>query len=307
MRKGRHENPETVCRPPHIIVSEARTFAAFSDRFIIVPPRQIGIAGNKGDEGFLKALSLFLNSSFVKYHQFLLSPQAGVKREIATLMDLRKLPVPLAEARRGELRDWVDLHTRLIAASSQPLSNGSDPTFSSLLIELNELTNDALRLSKAQRARVDDFVQVKLELRDGKTGEAAVREPSTEDMGAYAGMLCSQLDAFLGDSPSMWHGLVVAPGSSYGVVEIDLQKGKRPGQIVRIVNDSPSAVSEVLSLPSQLLEQRSQWLYFQRNLRIYQGTKTYLFKPMQRFHWTRSQAFEDASDIIAETLVSEPQ
>ena len=105
----------------------------------------------------------------------------------------------------------------------------------------------------------------------------------------------------------MWHSLVVTPGPSYGVVEIDLQKGKRPGQIVRIVNGSPSAVSEVLSLPSQLLEQRSQWLYFQRNLRIYQGTKTYLFKPMQRFHWTRSQAFEDASDIIAETLVSEPQ
>ena len=306
-RRGGTSRPLRVCRPPHIIVSVSRTFAVFSDQFIVVPPRQIGIAGDKGDEDFLKALSLFLSSGFVRYHQFLVSPQAGVKREIATLADLRKLPLPFAEARGSELRDWVDLHTRLITASSHPLSNRSDSPLRSLLSELDEMTNDALRLTKAQRERVHDFVHVKLELRDGKTGEAAVRRPSIEDTEAYAETLCSQLDAFLGDSPSMWHGLVVALGSSYGVVEIDLKRGKRPDQTVRVVNDSPSADSAVLSLPSQLLEQRSQWLYFQRNLRIYQGTKTYLFKPMQRFHWTRSQAVDDAGDIIAETLVSEPQ
>ena len=45
-----------------------------------------------------------------------------------------------------------------------------------------------------------------------------------------------------------------------------------------------------------------QWLYFERNLRVYEGRKTYLFKPMQRFHWTESQALTDASEIIAETL-----
>jgi hypothetical protein len=43
-------------------------------------------------------------------------------------------------------------------------------------------------------------------------------------------------------------------------------------------------------------------VYFDRNLRVYEGTKTFVFKPMQRFHWTESQALMDARQIIAETL-----
>jgi len=306
VREGRHETPERVCRPPHIIISVARTFAVFSDQFVAIPHPQVGLAGNKGDEPFLKALALFLNSSFATYHQFLLSPQAGVKREIATLSELRRLPIPLAEAQPSELRNWVDLHTRLVTSSNQPFSNESAKLRAALIIELNEMANDALRLNELQRARIEDFAAVKLELKDGKTGRAAVRAPSNGDLEAYADMLRSQLDAFLGDSESMWHRIAVTPGAEHGVVEIDLEEGKRPDQPVS-VNSSSSAVPEVLSLPSILLQQRSQWLYFQRNLRIYEGTKTYLFKPMQRFHWTRTQAAEDAANVIAETLASESE
>jgi hypothetical protein len=51
-----------------------------------------------------------------------------------------------------------------------------------------------------------------------------------------------------------------------------------------------------------LRKQCSQWVYFDRNLRIYEGTRTFIFKPMQRFHWTVSQAMVDAREIISETL-----
>lgn len=48
--------------------------------------------------------------------------------------------------------------------------------------------------------------------------------------------------------------------------------------------------------------QRSQWVYFDRNLRIYDGDQTYVLKPMQRFHWTPSQARIDAIDIVSESI-----
>jgi len=54
----------------------------------------------------------------------------------------------------------------------------------------------------------------------------------------------------------------------------------------------------------RLRDQRSQWVYFDRNLRIYEGRKTFIFKPMQRFHWTQSQAMIDAREIFAETLAA---
>jgi hypothetical protein len=54
-----------------------------------------------------------------------------------------------------------------------------------------------------------------------------------------------------------------------------------------------------------LRKERAQWVYFDRNLRLYEGTRTCILKPMQRFHWTESQAMVDARHIIAETLAAE--
>ena len=67
----------TVSRPPHIIVDQSRRFAVFSDEFIAVPAPQIGISGSDRSENLLKALSLFLTSDFVRYHDFFSSPRMG--------------------------------------------------------------------------------------------------------------------------------------------------------------------------------------------------------------------------------------
>ena len=61
---------------------------------------------------------------------------------------------------------------------------------------------------------------------------------------------------------------------------------------------------EFAKIRSNLLVERGQWFYFNRSLRIYEGSSTYLFKPMQRMHSSRSQALADASMIVAETINS---
>lgn len=103
----------SVCRPPHVIVSAARIFAVFTDDYLIVPPRQIGITSNAGDVAFLKALSLYLSSDFAFYQQFLTATQFGVQRGRGTLKSLRSLPVPLARYSPEQLKPWVILHGRL--------------------------------------------------------------------------------------------------------------------------------------------------------------------------------------------------
>jgi hypothetical protein len=50
--------------------------------------------------------------------------------------------------------------------------------------------------------------------------------------------------------------------------------------------------------------EKGQWLYFDRNLRIYEGHSIYLLKPLQRIHWLRSQALLDA-DLILHDLVNQ--
>ena len=56
---------------------------------------------------------------------------------------------------------------------------------------------------------------------------------------------------------------------------------------------------------SHLMERKSQWLYFNRNLCYYEGPRTYMMKPLQRMQWTRTQAIEDARSIIADSLQAE--
>lgn len=95
VRKGRGAIPLKICYPPHIIVDQARRFAVFSTEFIVVPPRQIGIAGSASNVSLLKALTLYLSSDIALYHQFLSSSFWGVERDISHKNDLEKLPIPL--------------------------------------------------------------------------------------------------------------------------------------------------------------------------------------------------------------------
>ncbi|KKL64078.1 hypothetical protein LCGC14_2168620, partial [marine sediment metagenome] len=110
VRKGRAQMPLSICRPPHVIVSAARNFAVYSEEFLVVPPRQIGIACPSKDKDFLKALSLYLSSEFTFYHQFITSTEFGVKRDRSTLSALRVLPIAIAELTRGQLNKWARLH-----------------------------------------------------------------------------------------------------------------------------------------------------------------------------------------------------
>ncbi|HZN93560.1 MAG TPA: hypothetical protein VFB81_12690, partial [Myxococcales bacterium] len=55
----------------------------------------------------------------------------------------------------------------------------------------------------------------------------------------------------------------------------------------------------------RLRRELGQWVYFDRNLRVFDAERTLVLKPLQRFHWTVSQAVTDASDLIAETLASQ--
>ena len=307
-----------VCRPPHVIVSAARNFAVYSDEFLIVPPRQIGISSPSGDTDMLKALSLYLSSDFAFYHQFLTATESGVKRDRATLGALRTLPVPLGEMNRNDLKRWANLHARLVEATKDafreqeraeaPLCGGLPPgqvVPSELIGELNSLVYDSLRMDALEQALVKDLVHVRLELKDGKVGEAAVRKPTEEELRAYAVCLKGELDDFAGGDSAKRHQVQIVHDDLSGMVGIDFTKDRAAARKVVVAKAGRPAAEELERVRRRLRRERSQWVYFDRNLRIYEGPRTYVLKPMQRFHWTVSQAMLDAAEVIAETLGGE--
>ncbi len=319
-KRGGIKLPLSVCRPPHVIVSAARNYAVYHDDFLVVPPRQIGIVSPTEDEDFLKALSLYLSSDFAFYHQFLTSTEFGVKRDRATLNALRCLPVAIAALSREDLTKWSGLQSELAQMKPRRIGEASlternpdrqlrfagmadaDEKLDRLLDELNELVSESLGLDDGERALIHDLVHVRLALNDGKTGQAAVRPPKVVELRAYAERLKSELDDFLGGESAKHHQVAVIHDRLSGMVQVDLIKDSTAARKVQVTKADNATAVEFERTRQRLRVQRSQWMYFDRNLRIYEGTKTFVFKPMQRFHWTESQAMVDARQIIAETL-----
>jgi hypothetical protein len=309
VRKGRFALPFSVSEPPHVLVGASRSFAIYHDRFLIVPPRQIGIASRDKNQSFLKALALYLNSDFAFYYQFFASPQLGVKRLVSTLRALRHLPVPFQYDHLGSLAPWITLFQRAQALpenGEQFFDNQNEDRFdnelATILNELNDLTSEALRLDSRQRAAVHDLVHIRMALDDGRVGSAATRPPTKAELRTYATRLQSELDDFLGEDSAARHRIEVCTDGQSGIVEIELVRDARQRQPIGILDAGDAAARQFEEARHLLREKRSQWVYFNRNLRIYEGATTYLFKPFRRMHWAESQAIVDAGEVIAETL-----
>lgn len=314
VRQGRWQLPLAVSCPPHVIVDRARRFAVYSDEFVAVPPRQIGLSADKARILLLKAIALYLSSDFMKYHQFLVSPEWGVSTSSSTLDALRQLPIPFSPDGKREFERWADLHAALVNAWRAEQSRDDDlplfdrsPRTSSSLAELEGEMNDRvyqlLGLRDRERWLVEDLVHVRMPLVKGKVTEDAIRHPTLSELETYAAVFQAELDAFVANDAELHHEVTVVHDSLSAMIEVRLTRQadaekRRP----RLVAADEATSREFTAIRRKLLKQHSQWVYFDRNLRIYSGQRTYLFKPMQRLQWTRSQALLDASAILAETL-----
>lgn len=309
-----------MCEPPHVLLSAAMVFSIYSDEYFIVPARQLGIVSPSKDKSLLKALSLFLSSEFAFYHQFFRSTELGVKRDRSTHEALRQMPVPLMSLSRDELKKWVALHGKLAKCPPRKMESGKkkkeqtekdlfeqpDHNLDDLLVVLNEMTADALGLTKEERRLVSDLVQVRYALNDGKRGEAAMREPKPKELIAYAKALKDELDDFAGDFAGRSHKVTVVADEESGsaMIEIDFTTDHEAARKPAVMDATDAEAKSLRRAKTKLLDDKEawQWTYFNRNLRIFKGRKTYVFKPLHYFHWTQSAALTDASQIIAETL-----
>jgi hypothetical protein len=317
VRKGRGSLPLSVCHPPHILVSAARNFAVYSEQFFLVSgSRQIGIASPTQNEQLLKALSLFLSSDFAFYCEFFLSTELGVERDRSTLKALRQVPCPLAEMPRNELGIWAKLYDKLAEATQEVYRRGrlwqnvnwqslrglTSVVSNDLTNELNSLVYDALRLSREERSLVRDLVRVRLALNDGQLGHEAVRRPTKPEMRSYGVALQAELDDYVrGELPGK-HDVQIVYDDLSGMVCVRLVRNGTAASHVSLMRADDSEATALERCRQRIRQKRSQWVYFDRNLRIYDDSHTYVLKPMQRFHWTETQARVDAMDIISESI-----
>ncbi|MBC8459851.1 MAG: N-6 DNA methylase, partial [Deltaproteobacteria bacterium] len=304
-----------VYRAPHVIVSAARNFAIYSEDYIIVPPRQIGIVSPTNDRDLLKALALFLSSDFAYYYEFFMSTELGVDRDRSTLKALRKIPTPIAHMPKRDLKKWANFYDTLAKATLEVYKNKNlwhdedeasliqgSVVATKLIQELNKLVYEALALRPKDQALVHDFVRVRCALNDGRLGTEAVHSPTKTEMRKYAISLQMELDDFIEGALPGRHDVQIVYDSDSGMICVTLVHNTKTKGLVSVSQANTPEAETLDKYRKQMRQQKSQWVYFNRNLRIYSDNQICVFKPMQQLHWTATQARIDAADILSESI-----
>lgn len=277
--------------PPHLVMNASWKYVIYSDDYFVIKPRQIGLSVPLEDADYLRALAAFLSSSVVRYYLFFQTPSWGIERDRITLNDVKSIPLP--DFTPAQIEELSFLQKELTQ-----LENSQGSLYAQAF--LDEQIASLLRIPTSINTLASEFQRVRSKLIGGSIDSFVVRQPATSDFLLYAQEIRDELDAFI--ATEMYHHRVtITTTRDMNRCTIELVKSENP--ISPAVEGDPSQEAPLLeSLRNLLQKELSQWVYIQRGLRIFEGTKVHLYKAPHLLNWTRTQALNDADDLIAEIL-----
>jgi hypothetical protein len=241
----------------------------------------------------LRALSVFLSSSIARYYLFFQTPSWGVERDRITLDDVKSIPVPHFTPVQIEHLATVQ---KELAQMEIERGSSSTQTF------VDEQIAHLFQLPASMNILATEFNRVRSTLIGGYTGSAAVKPPKDDDLQAYAQEIANELDAFT--APRETHHKVTMTVSQKMICcTVELLKSDHSFPI-EVGKEGADDAPPFAHLLNGFTQHFSQWVYIQRGLRIFDGPKVHIYKVPRLINWTRTQAFNDADDLIAEVLAA---
>lgn len=150
---------------------------------------------------------------------------------------------------------------------------------------------------------ITEFMELRSKLVDGGTKEAvqkAQQRPDQEALQAYAQQLANDLDGFL-DSGKTHHRVTMERSPDLICCTVEFVRSEQA--VTPVVKEASSRNGQTFTrLQKELKAEFSQWVYVQRGLKICGPSSVALYKVPQLINWTRTQAMNDADDMIAEIL-----
>jgi transcriptional regulator with XRE-family HTH domain len=280
-----------VSEPPHLTLNASWKYVVYSEEFFVIRPRQVGLSAPQNYADHLRALSVYLSSSLVRYYMFFQTPSFGIERDRITLHDVKSIPIP--NLTPEQIQILGDLQKELL---QQELSGNTVH----LQEELDERIAKTLNIPVSISSLATEFNRIYLSLIENGRSSEAIRRPGKVDLQAYAQHLQTELDGFV-TSNETHHQITIDRSSEMVVCTIELKSSQNKLPI--IVREEISRDKGLFArLRDELNKNFSQWVYVQRGLRIFEGSSVHIYKEPRLINWTKSQALNDADDIIAEAL-----
>ena len=249
-----------------------------------------GIAGPSEDTDYLKIVCAYINSSLARYYHFLTASQWGVERDEVLLTEHKSLPCAIPVEDKG-------LYRRIVALVDRIQESSGDWDW---LAELDELVYGSYGVTSSERQVIEDFLATVMDRHYRGLRAGAFDAPSTDELTLYAQGYADVFEKTTGGNrallPTVYEGT-----PPYRAISFRLAPRGTPGRQPRIASE-PDLDRLLANLEQIAIEQHTQSLYFRRNIKVYEPEEIHIVKPAERRFWTRSAAFNDADETIAQLL-----
>lgn len=311
VRKGRRIGLQ-VANSPHLFLSV--NFAAFSDQDFVLPHPQIGISCLPADADHLRAISVLLSSSLVRYLLFFRSTSWGILTSTIGKDEAESIPLPELDSEK--VAQLAGLQRELTEREFQGAQSDEylETLFADDMVKrvvpqhvglelqdyLDVRVEQILRVPESLCHVAHDFMRVHYQFNKGKPGANATNTPTDIQLMEYGTMLARSLDAFVNviHTKHSVDFVRVREAILCRIRYVDGEASIEPS-VIDISGNTRAAYEDVWK---SLRQQFSQWVYVQRSLRWFDGNTIWLLKSDRLMDWTRTQALLDSDDVIGEIL-----
>jgi type I restriction-modification system DNA methylase subunit len=310
--RARSNKRTEIFSAPHVLVASGFTRIAFTDFDVSFQDSLRGISGPSEDRNLLIFLAAYLRSPLAKYFLFHTSSSWGISRQVVYVEELVRLPFPLPDAMPNAARAWgcINEVAQIVTSAAARASDG--------VADRKGLVRDA---DAAARDLIDEYFDVlpteKLLIDDtvriivpstrpsrNRQGVPTITPSSVEQWDTYTRRLCDTLNGWAKSGTFIVQGSATA-STNIGIGIVVLQKTRRGEP----ASGPPGDLGDLLVALERLrrvTSQRISTVEIIRGIKVFDGDRLYLVKPIGQRFWTQTAALNDADEIAGTILMHAP-
>ncbi len=296
-----------VFRGPHVLITDGFK-VAFADFDATFRQSVRGITGPMADRKLLVFLSAYLNSPLAKYYLFHTSANLGVERAKAESADVLRLPFPLPEDApagrdaEGLVDQAYEIYRRAVGASTADAS-GRQKITAEAISELSELVLAYFDVDDNERILIEDTNGVLYgSARRRRIDESVptLRPSTPDDRVAYGAVVCATMNDWARGGKYEVHSTIHSSDQA-GVAVAVFHKARRGTGSTQVATPPDGFLLALERLQKAFREERGT-VEMLRGVKVFDGDRLYVLKPLSQRFWTRTTALNDADEIAAAIL-----
>ena len=296
---------------PHVLVNKGFSSIAFVDFSVSFRHSLRGISGPTSDRNMLIFLTAYLRSPLAKYFLFHTSSNWGVSRSEVHVWELLRLPFPFPnetiDPKRAE--EIVAEVALLITSAMDKASNvwaDREALISEIQNKINPLIFEYFDILPTERVLIEDTINIIIpSFRPSIRSRSipTIRPSSMEVMDTYTSLVCDTLNAWSRRSNTNVMG-ISKRSLDMGVGLVILEKVDHEATV------SPHVDGDILAVLNQLRETattRVNTFELMRGIKVFDGNRLYILKPLGQRFWTETAALNDVDEIAGSILMQSPR